>query len=254
MDGDSLTAATQRLYDALAQRNPSLTFLNFGYDDAVGPDDEMDESDVAAASRRLYNEVLTGFDAAGRALEVGCGRGAGAGYVLSSLPVGEYVGIDLSREHARLCLGRLRDHRRAHVAVADARHLPVASASFDAAYSIEAAQHFEDRPQCYREIARALRPGGRFFLAAIWRAGEVESHDLMASCGLRVTDHQDITPNVVRSLARSSVVRRRMVDAMQWPDHLRPLLLSFVGVRGADIYESFVSGRFVYHRFVLQRT
>lgn len=253
MEGDSLTAATQRLYDALARRNPALKFLNFGYDDPDTQPDEKDEAEVAAASRRLYDAVLMGFPAAGRVLEVGCGRGAGASFVLSSRQIGEYVGIDLSVEHARLCRGCLRADARARFAVADARQLPVASASFDAAYSIEAAQHFEDRPRCFREVARALRPGGQFFLGAIWRADEVESDDAMAACGLRVNEHEDITSHVLRSLARSSVVRHRIVDSLEWPENLRPLLLSFVGVRGSEIYEWFVSGQLVYHRFVLQR-
>jgi SAM-dependent methyltransferase len=253
MDGDSLTAATQRLYDALARRHPALKFLNFGYDDPDTPAGEKDEAEVAASSRRLYDAVLAGLPAVDRLVEVGCGRGAGASFVLSSRPVGEYVGIDLSVEHARLCRGYLRTDPRARFAVADARELPLASASFDAAYSIEAAQHFEDRPRCFREIARALRPGGRFFLGAIWRAGEVESDDVMAACGLRVVEHEDITAHVLRSLARSSDVRVRIVDSLAWPDHMRPLLQSFVGVRGSEIYEWFVSGELVYHRFVLER-
>jgi SAM-dependent methyltransferase len=253
MDGDSLTAATQRFYNAMAQRNPRLAFLNFGYDAPGAPADEMDEGEVAAASQRLYDAALAGFRTAKDVLEVGCGRGAGAAFVLSSRGVGRYMGLDLSDEHVRLCRSHLGGRDRVYFAVADARELPVPSASFDVAYSVEAAQHFEERPRFYREIARALRPGGRFFLAAIWGPKELESGELDESCGLRIAEQEDITPHVLRSLARSSLVRNRIVDSLQWPEHFRPLLLSFVGARGAQVYEDFVTGRLVYHRYVLER-
>ena len=253
MDGDSITAATQRVYDAIARRNPSLAFLNYGYDEPSAPADEMDEAEVFAASQRLYNAVLNGLPHDSRILEVGCGRGAGAAHVLATRPVRDYVGLDLSPEHVRLCRARLAGNAKAHFAIADARRLPVASSSFDAAYSIEAAQHFEDRPQFYGEIARALRPGGRLFLGSIWRVGEVESPEAITARGLRVASQEDITPHVVRSLARSSVVRRRIVESLAMPEHLTAVLMSFVGAPGGENYEAFVSGRIVYHRLVLER-
>ena len=253
MEGDSITAATQRVYDAIARRNPSLAFLNYGYDAPSAPTDEMDEAEVFAASKRLYDAVLQDLPEGAAVLEVGCGRGAGAAFVLSTRSLRTYMGLDLSPEHVRLCRTRLAGHPNAHVAVADARRLPVPSSSFDAAYSIEAAQHFEDRPQFYGEIARALRPGGRLFLGSIWRTGEVESPETITARGLRVVSHEDITPHVVRSLARSGVVRRRIVESLALPDHLTPVLMSFVGAPGGENYEAFVSGRIVYHRLVLER-
>lgn len=254
MDRDSLTAATQRVYDAIARRNPSLAFLNYGYDDPSAPADEMDEQEVFAASQRLYNAVLDGLPNGAAVLEVGCGRGAGAAHLLGTRDIRSYVGLDLSPEHIRLCRHRLADQPKAHFAVADARRLPVPSSAFDAAYTIEAAQHFEDRPQFYGEVARALRPGGRLFLASIWRVGEVEPPDTMTARGLRIVSQDDITPHVVRSLARSSVVRRRIVESLALPDHLTPVLMSFVGAPGGENYDAFVSGRLVYHRFVLEKT
>jgi len=253
MEGDSITAATQRVYDAIARRNPSLAFLNYGYDEPSAPPEEMDEAEVFAASQRLYDAVLHGLPHDATVLEVGCGRGAGAAFVLATRPIRTYVGLDLSPEHVRLCRSRLGSDPKAHFAIADARRLPVRSASFDAAYSIEAAQHFEDRPQFYGEVARVLRPAGRLFLGSIWRTGELEAPDTITGGRLRLVSHEDITPQVVRSLARSSVVRRRIVESLALPDHLTPVLMSFVGAPGGENYEAFVSGRLLYHRLVLER-
>jgi ubiquinone/menaquinone biosynthesis C-methylase UbiE len=174
--------------------------------------------------------------------------------VLDAHPIREYLGLDLSAEHVRLCRSRLSSHGNAHFAVADARRLPVKTAGFEAVFSIEAAQHFEDRGLFYREAARALRPGGAFFLASIWRQTEIESRQAFEACGLTVAEHADITPNVVGSLARSGDVRRRIVESLQLPERFTPLLMSWAGVRGYTAYEGLASGALVYQRFVLVRT
>ena len=250
MHDDSVTAATQRFYDTMARRHPTLAFMNYGFaDPASGQDGEMLPADLAAASRALYDAVLGGFSGADRVLEVGCGRGGGAAFVLESRAVGSYLGLDISSENIRRCRERLDAGGRARFAVADARSLPVQAGQFDAVFSVEAAQHFENREQFYREVARVLRPDGRFYLASIWRPDEVESSETFAALGLRVVDHVDITANVVASLARSSTLRRQIVESLQLPEKFTPLLLSWAGVRGCTAFDALASRALVYQRF-----
>jgi SAM-dependent methyltransferase len=267
VEDDSVTAATQRFYDAIARRNPALAFMNYGYVDPAAPEAEMSADELAAASRRLYEAVLPADGPLGRVLEVGCGRGAGAAFVLDSRPVTSYLGLDLSSENIRMCRrlaapgparsaeGRSRPSQPPAVefAVADARRLPVPDAAFDTVFSVEAAQHFEDRVRFYREVARALVPGGRFYFASIWRPVDVEPPATMDACGFRLVDRADITPNVVGSLARSGELRRLIVESLQLPDRFTPLLMSWAGVRGHTAYEGLASGQLVYLRFVLER-
>jgi SAM-dependent methyltransferase len=250
---ESVTGATQRFYDAIARRNPALAFMNYGYADPGAPGAEMAPDDLVAASRRLYEAVLPESGALGRVLEVGCGRGAGAAFVLGSRPVDSYLGLDLSSENIRMCRSRPRLHAAAEFAVADARRLPVRDAAFDTVFSVEAAQHFEDRLRFYREVARALRPGGRFYLASIWRPADVESPETMSACGFQVVDRGDITANVVSSLARSSALRRQIVESLQLPERYTPLLMSWAGVAGHTAYEGLASRQLLYLRFVLER-
>jgi SAM-dependent methyltransferase len=255
MQDESITAATQRFYDTMARRNPALAFMNYGFaDPASGLDGEMDPAGLAAASRALYDAVLGRLSGAERLLEVGCGRGGGAAFVLESRTVGQYLGLDISTENVRRCRERLGATRRAHFAVADARRLPVPAEWCDAAFSVEAAQHFESREQFYRDVARALRPAGRFFLASIWRPAEVESADTFAALGLRVVDAVDITANVVASLERSCTLRRQIVESLQLPDTFTPLLMSWAGVRGCTAFDALASRALVYLRFELART
>jgi SAM-dependent methyltransferase len=250
---ESVTGATQRFYDAIARRNPALAFMNYGYVDPGAPAGEMAADDLVAASRRLYEAVLPGSAALGRVLEVGCGRGAGAAFVLGSRQVERYLGLDLSSENIRMCRSRPRLHASAEFVVADARRLPVGDAAFDTVFSVEAAQHFEDRLRFYREVARALSPHGRFYFASIWRPAEVESPETMAACGLSIVDRADITANVVGSLARSGELRRQIVESLQLPERYTPLLMSWAGVRGHTAYEGLASGQLAYLRFILER-
>jgi ubiquinone/menaquinone biosynthesis C-methylase UbiE len=58
--------------------------------------------------------------------------------------------------------------------VADAEHLPFANACFDIVSCRIAPHHFADVRAFCREVARVLRPGGRFVLIDSWSAEEDE--------------------------------------------------------------------------------
>ncbi|MET8358214.1 methyltransferase domain-containing protein [Micromonospora sp. NPDC005171] len=90
----------------------------------------------------------------GPCLDICCGTGAHA-----SVPAGlgwTPVGVDLSGGQLRHARGRLP------VARGDAVALPVADASLPAAMCVLASTDLPDYPAVLREVARVLRPGGRF--------------------------------------------------------------------------------------------
>ncbi len=90
----------------------------------------------------------------GTCLDICCGTGA---HVPALTALGwTPVGIDLSSGQLRHALGRLP------VAVADARALPFADASVPAAVCVLASTDVPEYAAVIREMARVLRPGGRF--------------------------------------------------------------------------------------------
>jgi SAM-dependent methyltransferase len=90
----------------------------------------------------------------GRCLDLCCGGGAHAGTIIDSgwTP----IGVDLSLAQLRHAQGRLT------VAAGDASRLPVRSGSFPAVACVLAHTDVPDYPAVLREVARVLRPGGRF--------------------------------------------------------------------------------------------
>lgn len=118
-------------------------------------EDYLGQPGVTAFTRRVQ-ELLRDLLGAGTGtcLEVCCGTGVHAP-VLAGLGWAP-VGIDLSREQLRYARTRLP------VANGDAAALPVAGRSVPAVVCLLAHTDLPDYAAVLREVARVLRPGGRF--------------------------------------------------------------------------------------------
>ncbi len=104
-------------------------------------------------------------------LDIGCGNGQSTRIAARAASRGRVVGIDLS--------AAMLDHARAEAAAAgltnvehvqgDAQVFAFEPASFDVAISRFGSMFFADPVVAFRNIARALRPGGRLALV-VWQA------------------------------------------------------------------------------------
>src|SRR5690606_33394072 len=93
-----------------------------------------------------------------RVLDVGCGEGQVARLAVAH-GARRVVGVDASA--AQLTEARRRDGG-VHLARAWATGLPLRSGSFDAAVACLVLEHVADLDGALDEVARVLRPGGRF--------------------------------------------------------------------------------------------
>ncbi len=254
MTDQQLAESTRRFYDTVARRNPELPFLNYGYADPADTTPlEQGASSLETVCRSLYEEVLTpmppGLE---RLVEIGCGRGGGAFYLLQAQPHLQYLGLDLSREHIKVCRERFSGRRNASFSIANASRLPLPAGQFDAAFSVEASHHFGDLHSFFREVALSLKPAGWFFLTGIW-CPEQPQPEPSSAHGFEVLERQDISANVVASLARTSDLREALVTSMGLPERFTPLLMSWAGVKGYEAYQSLESGSLLYLRYRLRR-
>lgn len=136
-------SSTERGYDLLA---PKFDVTPFRTPDAI----------LDAVARRL-----AAGPAPRRGLDVCCGTGAGM-EVLRGVCRELVAGVDVSRGMLEVGRGNVRGERLAWVR-GDAMALPFAPA-FDLALCLGALGHVlaRDQPRFLAEVARVLRPGGRF--------------------------------------------------------------------------------------------
>ncbi|MEU9192353.1 class I SAM-dependent methyltransferase [Streptomyces hundungensis] len=143
-------------------------FINFGHWQGIDLDRPLSESDRVRSQQAMYHHVLATLapTEGQRALEVGCGLGAGAAVAVEEYGFAHITGMDIHPEQLARAERRhrgllARSPERLRFARGAAESMPFGDAEFDCLYSIEAAQHFQDLGAFASEAARVLRPGGR---------------------------------------------------------------------------------------------
>ena len=105
------------------------------------------------------------------ALEVGCGRGAGAGIVLREFPLARLIGMDLDIGMVRKAQAHLSTQReRIFLLAGDVTFIPIKSGSLDAVFGFGVLHHVVAWRSVLREIARVLKPGGVYFFEELYPA------------------------------------------------------------------------------------
>ena len=157
----------------------------------------------------VYAHIVGTLSRAGARLvaDIGCGEGALA--AASRSPQVRIVGIDASPVMLAACPGpRVQ---------ADARRLPFASMSFDAAVTVNMLYHLSDPAEVIREAHRVLRGGGRFIATAI---SIHDSPELAAiwKPALSTFDAED-APGIVASVFGAAETERWDAPLITLPDH-----------------------------------
>jgi ubiquinone/menaquinone biosynthesis C-methylase UbiE len=130
---------------------------------------------LRAASQRYYEGALLQrlggmLPPHARVLEVGCGRGVGIEIIHDRFGAAEVHGFDLDPDMVQRARRRLnRRHGGAHLFVGDAAQLPCPDASYDAVFDFGIVHHVPQWRLAIAEIARVLRPGGRFYFLEVTR-------------------------------------------------------------------------------------
>jgi SAM-dependent methyltransferase len=255
----SRTAPGKRLlwrgwYQFLAARyrDPSWTFMNYGYRPPEGPVPPLDPADEPDRSCiQLYDVVARGTPLAGRdVLEVGCGRGGGAVYVAGALGPRRLVAVDLSPRAIALCRRRFQ-RPNLSFEVGDAEQLPFPDGAFDAVLNVESSHCYGRFELFLREVRRVLRPGGHFLYADFRPEEEITGwRAALRTAGFAMTAERDLRPGVVAALDADDAQKRVMIDGLVD----RPLLgifREFAAVRGTMLNDMLRRGDVAYRAFVL---
>jgi len=120
---------------------------------------------------------LGGSIPGGRALEIGCGRGVGIEVIMELFGAGSVDAFDLDPRMVRQAKNRARRFGgKARVWVGDAERISAENGEYDAVFDFGILHHVPDWRAAIREVARVLKPGGRFYVEdvlAAWTANRL---------------------------------------------------------------------------------
>lgn len=103
-------------------------------------------------------------------LEVGCGRGAGAGLILGEFHPKAIHAMDLDLKMIRMGNRFLSAEEKSKISmyVGDVLNLPYADNVLDAVFDFGVLHHVPDWQGALREITRVLKPGGIFYVEELY--------------------------------------------------------------------------------------
>jgi ubiquinone/menaquinone biosynthesis C-methylase UbiE len=106
-----------------------------------------------------------------RALEIGCGRGVGAGLILKEFQPAYVHAMDVDIRMVHKAKDYLASQEaRVSLLVGDATSLPVRKGSVDVVFGFGVLHHVADWRTALGEIARVLEPGGAYFMEELYPA------------------------------------------------------------------------------------
>ena len=143
-------------------------------------------------------------------LDLGCGIGGPARWLAGARGC-QVVGLDLTEVYcrtARELSARVKLEKQTRFLCADALHLPFAEASFDLVWTQHAAMNMADKARLYREIARVLKPGGRFGLYDVMAGPAGDPHFPLPWASTAEWSHL-MSPQGVREAIAATGLRER---------------------------------------------
>jgi fatty-acid O-methyltransferase len=227
-----------------------VLFLNYGYEQDPPMALRLEASDEPDRyCTQLYHRTATQADLSGkRVLEVSCGHGGGASYLMRTLRPASYTGLDLNPAAIAFCRKRHNLDGLDFVR-GDAENLPFADQSFDAVINIEASLHYPRFRRFLAEVARVLCPGGHFLYADLRPAdGTSAWESALAGAPLRILSQSVINAEILRGMEKSSQQWLGRIDR-HVPAFLRGVARDLAGVPALTLYQQVQSGGLSYRMY-----
>ena len=230
---------------------PELKFMNYGYfrndfKPQLSLEDEKERYPIHLShylcSKSSVNNV--------RVLEVGCGRGGGAAYITRTFIPKQYHALDISPTAIQLCNNFYKsDNLSFHVGSAD--ELPFDNQFFDVVINVESSHCYPNFNKFLLEVKRVLKSDGQLLITDFRSSSEFSDFDKLINENFEIISYEDITDNILLALDEMSEKRKKQIKYFL-PNFLSNISSSFAGIKGSELYESFVNRELVYHMYVLK--
>ena len=234
-------------------RNPELKLMNYGYD---SPNMELrlgKEDEVERFSIQLYHYVASYTVIKDKnVLEIGSGRGGGAAYIAKYLQPEFVTGIDISEDAISLCHD-LYSLTNLNFVIGDSENIPLSDNIYDIVINVESSHCYGDMEKFLSEVYRVLKPGGSFLFCDFRNLeGIDELNEQFSKSKLKFLNRVDITENVIEGLNKLSEYRESHIQKSV-PFLIRSLFKTYAGIKGTEIYNSFITGKMIYFFALLKK-
>ena len=245
----------KKWYNIFAKRarNPELKLMNYGYD-SPNMELRLDKEDEAERfSIQLYHYVTSHTVIKNKnVLEIGSGRGGGAAYIAKYLQPEFVTGIDISEDAISLCHD-LYSLTNLNFVIGDSENIPLSDNTYDIVINVESSHCYGDMEKFLSEVYRVLKPDG-YFLFCDFRTleGIDELNEQFSKSNLKFLNRVDITENVIEGLNKLSEYRENHIQKSV-PFLIRSLFKTYAGIKGTEIYNSFITGKMIYFFALLKK-
>ena len=225
-------------------------FLNYGYEEDPPMNVPLTCSDEPNRfCIQLYHRTATQADVSGqKVLEVGCGHGGGASYIMRALKPASYTGLDLNRAGVAFCQDRY-DLPGLDFVRGDAENLPFDDQDFDAVINIESSHCYSHFPRFLAEAARVLRAGGHFLYADLRPRGRIADWEAaLADAPMQLISVRDIGEEVLRGMERNWAPVLDLIDR-RIPPLFRGFARDISGVQDSYAYNDLQRGGLLYRMY-----
>ena len=236
-----------------SDKNAEILFMNYGHAD-TNPAIILDTQDESNRySIQLYHYLASAIELQNKDIyEVGCGRGGGLEYITRQFSPASAMGIDLDKQAISFC-NRYYSIKDLSFLQGDAQKLPLGNNSCDVVINVESSHRYPDLNLFLKEVYRILRSDGYFLLTDFRYDYEIPSlQKELQSSGMSLIKEEFITQQVVAALELDDGRRRKLVKKLA-PRFLHKTALDFAGAIGSETYKRFVSRKYIYFNYILQK-
>ncbi len=188
-------------------------------------------------------------------VEVGCGKGAGAEFLIKKFKPGKFTGIDYSEKAISFCNDNYRQIENADFICADAHRLPVGEQSADVVINVESSHIYKSMDKFLKEVYRVLKPDGKFLIADYRYIRNIPIHlfeKKIADCGFSIADKRIITPQVKEACTRASHRREKIIEE-DCPWYLKKYFRNYAILNGTRRSKMLSNGEIVYFIYHLEK-
>ena len=162
------------------------------------------------------------------------------------------IGVDISKDAVALCNSTYKDTGLSFE-TGDSENLPFKENVFDIVINVESSHCYGDIRKFLSEVNRVLKPGG-FLLWTDFRTKDEMKNvfGFFSESELHLIREKNITENVLAALDELTKTRKTEIKK-HIPKIFQSVFMSYAGIKGSDVYESFLDGRFIYKSATLQK-